>query len=43
MLEEIKAKAEVAVKRYARELDHWSGPIVVSEEEIASCSSFLRA
>ena len=39
MLAEIGTGREEAVKRFALELDHWSGPIVVSEEEIAHCVS----
>lgn len=37
MLTEIEAHGEEAVKRYAFELDRWSGPIIVTEEEIARC------
>jgi sulfopropanediol 3-dehydrogenase len=35
MLAEIELHGEEAVRRYALELDHWSGPIVVTPEEIA--------
>jgi sulfopropanediol 3-dehydrogenase len=37
MLAEIESHGEEAVRRYALELDHWSGPIVVTPEEIANC------
>jgi len=37
MLSEIESGREEAVKRYALELDHWSGPIVVTEDEITRC------
>lgn len=33
MLAEIQARGEAAVQDYARKLDKWTGPIVVSEEE----------
>lgn len=33
MLAEIQARGEAAVQGYARKLDKWTGPIVVSEEE----------
>jgi sulfopropanediol 3-dehydrogenase len=41
MLAEIAAGGEEAVRSYARELDHWSGPIVVGAEEIARRSAEL--
>jgi len=34
MLAEIDARGEGAVREYARKLDHWTGDIVVSREEI---------
>ncbi len=37
MLAEIEKHGEAAVKRYAFELDRWSGPIVMSEQEVARC------
>jgi sulfopropanediol 3-dehydrogenase len=37
MLAEIEKNGEAAVKRYALELDRWSGPIVMSEQEVARC------
>ena len=37
MLAEIEAHGEEAVRRYALELDHWSGPIAVTREEISRC------
>ncbi len=37
MLAEIESHGEEAVRRYALELDRWSGPIVVTPEEIARC------
>ena len=37
MLAEIELHGEQAVRRYARELDYWSGPIVVTQGEIADC------
>jgi len=42
MLAEIEAHGEEAVKRYALELDRWSGPIVVTEEDVARCLVLLR-
>jgi len=39
MLAEIEAHGEEAVRRYALELDRWSGPIVVDREEISRCVS----
>jgi len=35
MLAEIGTRGEEAVKRYALELDRWSGPIILTAEEIA--------
>lgn len=35
MLAKIAAEGEAAVRHYARELDRWSGPIVVDADEIA--------
>jgi sulfopropanediol 3-dehydrogenase len=37
MLADIEARGEEAVRRYAFELDRWSGPIVVTPEEISRC------
>ncbi len=39
MLAEIEAHGEEAVRRYALELDHWSGPIAVTPEEISRCAA----
>ena len=36
MLASIEAGGEEAVRRYARELDHWAGDIVLGEADIAS-------
>jgi sulfopropanediol 3-dehydrogenase len=41
MLAAIAARGEEAVRNYARELDNWSGPIVVSAEEITRRSAEL--
>ncbi len=43
MLAEIESHGEDAVRRYALELDRWSGPIVVSPEAIASCLASVPA
>ena len=43
MLAEIESHGEEAVRRYALELDHWSGPIVVTPEEIARCVAEVPA
>ena len=43
MLAEISSGGEDAVKRYAASLDKWSGPIVVSQEEIESRASEIPA
>jgi sulfopropanediol 3-dehydrogenase len=43
MLAEIEAHGEQAVRRYALELDHWSGPIVVPPQEIANCIASVPA
>lgn len=36
MLAEIQANGEAAVKKYAADLDKWTGPLVVTQEEIAA-------
>jgi sulfopropanediol 3-dehydrogenase len=41
MLAAIAAGGEEAVRNYARELDNWSGPVVVSAEEITRRSAEL--
>lgn len=38
MLDELEAGGDEAARRFARELDHWEGPILVGEEEIAAAS-----
>jgi sulfopropanediol 3-dehydrogenase len=43
MLAEIELNGEQAVRRYALELDRWSGPIVVTPQEIASCIASVPA
>ena len=36
MLADIAARGEAAVRDYARELDRWSGPIVLTDDDIAA-------
>jgi sulfopropanediol 3-dehydrogenase len=43
MLTDIEAGGEEAVRRYARDLDGWSGDIVLGEEAIAKAESSLSA
>jgi sulfopropanediol 3-dehydrogenase len=43
MLAEIGAKGETAVRAYARELDGWTGEIVVPKAEIETCTRAVPA
>ena len=43
MLREIEVHGEAAIRRYALELDHWPGPIVLTAEEIARRTAVVPA